>query len=83
MIPKEVKKQILEISERYNEPVLFPDNVQLSQHDVTLKWSDGQIVQYTFEVVPIVKNDKKTIELQTKLESTRSKPPSLDTTISV
>ncbi len=83
MIPSEIKKQILELCDKFEEPVLFPDHVDLSYNDVTLRWSDGSRVQYTFSIIPIVKNDSKTIELKTKLESTRTKPPTLDISVGV
>ena len=78
MIPKEIKKQILELCDKYDEAILFPENVELSYNDVTLKWSDGSRVQYTFSITPLVKEDSKSIELKTKLESTRTKPPTLN-----
>ena len=72
---------MIKMADHYNEPILFKKDVQVSYHDITLNWSDGEYVKYTFSIIPTIKNDSKTIELQTKLESTRAKPPALDMSV--
>jgi len=78
MLSEKIKKQIIDFADKFNCPILFPDEIQKGEHDIILKWSDGKTWSYTFHVDPEIRDG--TIRLNTKLKNTILNTPQSYTT---
>ena len=72
MISEKIKKEIVDFADGYGAIITFKDELQVSHKDISLKWSDGKTSYFTVIVDPIMINDNNTIQVNTRIVSTKS-----------
>jgi len=72
MISEKIKKEIIDFADGYGAIITFKDELQVSHKDISLKWSDGKTSYFTVIVDPVVINDNNTIQVSTRIVSTKS-----------
>lgn len=72
MISDKIKSEIINFADGYGAVITFRDEIQIGQKDVTIKWSDGKSTFLSILVDPVLINDNNTIQVNTRLASTKS-----------
>lgn len=73
MISENIKKQIIDFADGYGAVITFRDEMQVSQKDITINWSNGEKSNYSVWVDPVMINDNNTIQVNAKLTSNKVK----------
>lgn len=74
---EKIKQQILDFADYYNLPVAFRDDFNISKHNITVKWSDGEQWSFSPNAEPVLKSEQQILELGTRIDFTKVKAPKL------